>query len=122
VALDEPLARGLTQEQVSLVAPDVVVLKPMALGGFSACVKIAEWAQRERIALCVSHLFDGNVAMGATIQLAFAVQTPKFATGLGEHVALASDPSGAPGATGFSAGSLACPAANGIGDFTALTS
>lgn len=115
LALDEPLARGLSFEQASVLAPDVIVLKPMALGGFAACIGWAKWARVRQTSVCVSHLFDGNAAMSATIQLAFAVQSPMFAAGLGEHVALSSDPSGAPPAPFLSGGTLTCPRTAGVG-------
>lgn len=109
LALDEPLARGLGPEQAGEIGPDVVVLKPMALGGFSVCVRWAAWARARQASVCVSHLFDGNTAMSATIHLAFAVQSPQFAAGLGQHVALSSDPSGTPPAPGLMADKMCSP-------------
>lgn len=113
LALDEPLARGLSRDDADLLAPDVVVLKPMALGGFSPSAKWAEWARERGASVCVSHLFDGNTAMNATIQLAFVVQDPHYAAGLGLHQALASDPSGTPRARGLLCDTLSCPTKNG---------
>lgn len=115
LALDEPLTRGLSAEQADQLAPDVVVLKPMALGGFSACARWATWARAHGVKVCVSHLFDGRVAMSATMQLAFAVQDPRFAAGLGEHVALFCDPSGAAAVLGLAPDALSCSVANGFG-------
>lgn len=115
LALDEPLARGLSANQASQVAPDVIVLKPMAVGGFSACVSWATWARARGASVCVSHLFDGRAAMSATIQLAFALQDPRFAAGLGEHAALSCDPSGAPPVLGLARELLSCPAWNSFG-------
>lgn len=115
VALDEPLARGLNAAQAEEVRPDVVVLKPMALGGFSSCMKWAAWARGNGASVCVSHLFDGNTAMNAAIHLAFAVQTPHHAAGLGLHAALACDPSGTPRASGLAYDLLSCPTTSGDG-------
>lgn len=63
----------------------VVVLKPMALGGFSACLEWARIAERTGRVVNVSHFFDGPIALDAAIQLAFAVQSPEVTPGLGLH-------------------------------------
>lgn len=115
LAVDEPLARGLSFEEAEYASPDVVVLKPMALGGFTVSRKWAEWAKKNGASVCVSHLFDGNTAMNATIHLAFALQCPRYAAGLGLHPALECDPSGTPRATGLARDLLSCPTTSGDG-------
>jgi len=67
----------------------IAVLKPMALGGFSACLGWARAADSLGLRVCISHLFDGPLALDAATQLAFSIQSPELAPGLGEHVALA---------------------------------
>ncbi len=109
IALDEPLARGISEHEVRALRPDVVVLKPMALGGFSAALRWVAIARSEGASICVSHLFDGKTAMSANLHLAFAVQTPQFAAGLGRHIALQSDPSPAEGPDGLFDDTLRCP-------------
>lgn len=109
LALDEPLARGLSATRAEEIGPDVVVLKPMALGGFSASARWAEWAKRSGASVCISHLFDGNTAMGAAIHLAFALQEPRYAAGLGLHPALERDPSGTSLPLGLACDLLSCP-------------
>jgi L-alanine-DL-glutamate epimerase-like enolase superfamily enzyme len=62
-----------------------VVLKPMALGGFTACLAWARVAQKSGRPVSISHLFDGPLALDTCVQLAFAVQTPGVTPGLGPH-------------------------------------
>lgn len=91
LAIDEPLA--LTEPDESLLEESraqVLVLKPMALGGFSVCLRWAAVAVSKGRSVCVSHLFDGPLALDACAQLAFAIQSPGIAPGLGDHAALKS--------------------------------
>src|SRR5690606_2600745 len=67
----------------------VVVLKPMLLGGISRCLEWAEAAQSAGKQVVLSHLFDGPLGLAATAQLAFALQAPELAPGLGWHPGLA---------------------------------
>src|SRR5690606_5811008 len=64
------------------------ILKPMALGGFSRALRWAQVAEELGARALVSHLFDGPVALDAAAALAFAVQEPGYAAGLGEHAGL----------------------------------
>lgn len=89
LAVDEPLVgRAASAEFLRKVGAKVVVLKPMALGGFSRCISWAECAQEIGVDVVVSHLFDGPVALDAAAHLALAVATPERAQGLGLHVGL----------------------------------
>ena len=91
LAWDEPFCtRDVSSPELSLV--DVVVLKPMAAGGFSGCARWARKARQLGKEVCVSHLFDGPLALEACIALAFAIQTPRLACGLGRHAGLTSEP------------------------------
>ena len=87
LAVDEPLLRVVPDELRDLPV-QVVILKPMALGGWSRCLRFAVAARAQNKSISLSHFFDGPVAMDAAISLAFALQSPQFAPGLGRHVAL----------------------------------
>ena len=87
LAVDEPLLQVAPSELCDLPA-QVVILKPMALGGWSRCLRFAVVARAQKKSISLSHFFDGPVAMDAAISLAFALQSPEFAPGLGRHVAL----------------------------------
>lgn len=93
LALDETLGTG--RELSSLLRrahADVLVLKPMALGGFSECLRLADTAQAMGCAVVVTHLFDGPIALAAASVLACVVQSPEFAAGLAPHEGLAAWP------------------------------
>lgn len=87
-AIDEPLG-SYHPDGPEPPAGEVLVLKPMALGGFSVCQKWATWARQHDKQVCISHLLDGSLALRACIALAFAVQSPEVAAGLGQHRGLA---------------------------------
>lgn len=89
LAIDEPLGAIGAGEALATGA-EIFVLKPMALGGYSACLKWARIAEAGARQVSVSHLFDGPVAFDATVQLAFALQSPALVPGLGFHQALRS--------------------------------
>lgn len=80
---EEPSAQFL-----DLLDARFLVLKPMALGGFSACLAWMRVARHSGRPVSVSHLFDGPRALDAAIQLAFAVQSPGITPGLGLHAGL----------------------------------
>ncbi len=108
-ALDEPIGRGFTVEEAKAIRPDVIVIKPMAVGGVAASVKWAQAAELMGARVCVSHLFDGRAAMNAYLHLSFALQSPDRAPGLGLHAALAADPSDAPESDGVFVDVLRAP-------------
>lgn len=85
LAVDEPLVRGA--ERAAQFA-QVLVVKPMALGGMSACYRWAQWARAHQRGVCVSHLFDGPIAFEATSALAFSIHSVRGAAGLSDHVGL----------------------------------
>jgi L-alanine-DL-glutamate epimerase-like enolase superfamily enzyme len=96
VALDESL---LNEALWNTVRPSLaslrcvaLVLKPMTLGGFSACLW---WASRARdlgLDVAVSHAFDGPVALAASAHLALAVSTRTRGSGLSRHGGLGAWP------------------------------
>lgn len=96
LALDETL-RGVRPAELPALLrrarADVVVLKPMALGGLSACLRLADSAEAVGCAVVVTHLFDGPIALAAASVLACIVQSPKLAAGLAPHAGLATWPS-----------------------------
>lgn len=90
LAIDEGLLRAdAGVEVLKSSGATFVVLKPMALGGFSRALEWTRRANDLNLAVCVSHLFDGPIAFDAVAQLAFAVQTAGVVPGLGRHAALA---------------------------------
>ncbi len=73
---------------LDLLGAHFVLLKPMALGGFLACLAWAHVARQSRRPVSISHLFDGPRALDACVHLAFALQTPGLTPGLGLHAGL----------------------------------
>lgn len=69
-----------------------LVLKPMALGGFSACLDWIERAHGHGLEVTISHLFDGPVALTACAHLAVAFGSRRYASGLDVHGALGAWP------------------------------
>lgn len=87
--IDEPLgAMPVDPGLLRSAAARFVVLKPMALGGFARCLRWARAAAEIGASCVVSHLFDGPLALDAAVELAFAVQSPDHAAGLGDHLGL----------------------------------
>jgi L-alanine-DL-glutamate epimerase-like enolase superfamily enzyme len=92
IALDESLQDPSALDRV---APHLrrlgcvaVVLKPMALGGFSVCMRLARRARTNGLDVTLSHLFDGPVALAAAAHLAVAVGSRARASGLSAHAGL----------------------------------
>jgi o-succinylbenzoate synthase len=96
LALDESL-QELTLDQVRALAASgtvaALVLKPMALGGFSRCLELARLAVQLDLACVVTHLFDGPVALAAAAELALALPGRVLACGLDRHRGLQAWPS-----------------------------
>lgn len=88
VALDEPLASLEPKSDALAARVQFLILKPMALGGLSQALRWAQVAEQIGASPIVSHLFDGPVALDAAAALAFAVQDPGRAAGLGDHAGL----------------------------------
>lgn len=92
LALDESLL-GVTPDTLpSLLRAanaQVIVLKPMALGGFSECLRWAAAARALGSEVVVTHLFDGPIALRAAAVLALLVHSPMLAAGLAPHAGLA---------------------------------
>lgn len=87
--LQDPVLRTLLPRLLHLGSYRVVVLKPMALGGFATCLDLARTAQAAGCATYVSHLFDGPIALGASAHLALALPGRVLPCGLARHPGLA---------------------------------
>jgi L-alanine-DL-glutamate epimerase-like enolase superfamily enzyme len=96
LALDESLQDAGALERLAPVLPRLgcvaVVLKPMALGGFSACLRLARAARTLGLDVTVSHLFDGPVALAAAAHLSLVIASRTRASGLDVHAGLAAWP------------------------------
>lgn len=95
LALDESLAGATSAGLPALVrasGAQVVVLKPMVLGGFSRCLELADAARACGCEVVVTHLFDGPIALRAASLLGFIVQSPGLAAGVAPHPGLAAWP------------------------------
>lgn len=90
VALDETLAVSSFEAVRDAGAADVVVLKPMALGGVDRARRIARYARREGIEPVITTTVDGVIARTAATHLAASL--PGIAAcGLATGELLASD-------------------------------
>ena len=76
LALDESLQRmsaSALARWLGLPALRVLVLKPTALGGFGACLRLARAARARGRDVVVSHTFEGPIAWAACAHLALAL-------------------------------------------------
>jgi o-succinylbenzoate synthase len=93
IALDESL---VTMKQFEPLVErgiiQVLVLKPMLLGGLRSCLRLADRAQSAGAKVVLSHLWDGPVGLASTTALALALAPNSLAAGLAPHAALAAWP------------------------------
>jgi L-alanine-DL-glutamate epimerase-like enolase superfamily enzyme len=75
--------------------PAALVLKP-ALLGLARCLRLAEAAARQGVALIVTHSFDGDLGHAAACALAVALPQPPWACGLAPHAGLRRPPATLP--------------------------
>ena len=90
VAADEAVADPLTVARVfEADAVDLVVLKPMRLGGLRASIEVAHRAAERGMASFVTTTFDSSIGTAAALHLAAALPGGRPADGLstGEHLA-----------------------------------
>lgn len=73
VALDESLAAASVEEALAAGAADVLVLKPMALGGPSKARAAALRARRAGVEPVVTTTIDGSLARAAAVHVAASV-------------------------------------------------
>ncbi len=96
LALDESLQQRYALDHFAphlpRLAVNVVVLKPMALGGMARCISMAARARLMGLHVVISHLFDGPIALSAAGALALAIGSQDFAQGIAPHPALLLDP------------------------------
>jgi len=95
LALDESLAGATSAALPALLrasGAQVVVLKPMALGGFCECLGLAQAARACGCDVVVTHLFDGPIALRAAGVLGLMIQSPGLAAGVAPHAGLAAWP------------------------------
>ncbi len=89
VAADETVMIPAAVDRMSSVkACRILVLKPMALGGILRTHRLAKIAQARKYGMVISHLFDGPVALAASIALAHSLPVPPLACGLARHAGL----------------------------------
>ena len=86
--LQDPVLRTHLPRLLRLGSFRVLVLKPMALGGFVTCLELARTAQACGCATLVSHLFDGPIGLAAAAHLAFALPGRILPCGLARHSGL----------------------------------
>lgn len=95
VALDESLQGADADLRIASALErgfaEVLVLKPMALGGSLRCLRLVELARRRGATVVVSHLLDGPVGRAAAGELALAVGGHR-AAGLADHAGLTAWP------------------------------
>jgi o-succinylbenzoate synthase len=84
-SLQEPSAFDRVAPHLGRLGCVALVLKPMALGGFSACLRLARRAHQSGLDTTLSHLFDGPVALAAAAHLAIAIGSRTRASGLAAH-------------------------------------
>ncbi|MEX1023169.1 MAG: enolase C-terminal domain-like protein, partial [Dehalococcoidia bacterium] len=113
IAADEAAADPATLERVlALRAADIVVLKPMLLGGLAAAAKIAVRAAEHGIGAFVTTTFDSSVGTAAALHLAASLPADAaHGLGTGEHLATDLTPS----TLRPTRGRLALPDAPGLG-------
>lgn len=109
LAADESLAQAGAWPALAAVCR-VLVLKPTLLGGLGACLRLAGEAAARGLAVTVSHMFDGPVALAAAAELAVALPGKVLACGLAPHAALAAwPPLAIAQVQGAEVASAACP-------------
>ncbi|HVW26602.1 MAG TPA: enolase C-terminal domain-like protein [Polyangiaceae bacterium] len=84
-SLQDPAAFDRFEPHLERLRCVALVLKPMALGGFSACLRLSRRAQAADLDVTLSHLFDGPVALAAAAHLAIAAGSRTRASGLDAH-------------------------------------
>lgn len=113
IALDESLGTVGVDKILDSQACDVLVLKPMALGGIDRTVEVARRARARGCEPVVTTTIDDTVATAAAVHAAAAI-SPQYACGLGTRSMLASslvEPDPIP----VENGAIRVPAGDGLG-------
>lgn len=111
IALDESLAETSLAAIVDADAADVVILKPMALGGPLRATRVAADAREAGIEPVVTTTIDGVVARTAAVHVAAAIPEVS-ACGLATGSLLAEDLAADP--VGITEGTASVPTAGGL--------
>lgn len=118
IALDETLAERSVDEVVDANAADVVVLKPMVLGGVNRGMTAAVTADEAGVDQVVTTTIDGTVARTAAVHLAAGIRADR-ACGLATADTLGADVP--PDPTTVTNGELSVPQGPGHGVTVAWT-
>jgi o-succinylbenzoate synthase len=118
IALDETLAEHSVAEVLDADAADVLVLKPMVLGGADRCVTAAARARDAGVDPVVTTTIDGAVARTAAVHLAAGVDVDR-ACGLATADRLGADV--APDPAVVENGTISVPQGGGHGVTVAWT-
>jgi len=118
IALDETLAEHSIAEVIEAGAGDVVVLKPMVLGGVDRAFSAATAAREAGIDPVITTTVDGVVARTAAVHLAAALEIDR---GCGLATARLLESELAPDPAPVSDGEIAVPAGPGNGVSVAWT-
>lgn len=92
---------------------DILVLKPMMLGGISACKTVVESAQQRGIGVVFTSAWESDVGLAATLHLAAAYGSPTRAAGLATAGMISQGLVGSP--LGITSGRLNINDASGLG-------
>ncbi len=91
IAADESLHSEAGREALEPLMGDpalrVLVLKPTVLGGFLECLRLQQWAHKNKATAIASHCFEGPVGTAAVAELALAMDS-SMAAGVDEHPVL----------------------------------
>jgi o-succinylbenzoate synthase len=112
VALDESLTEYAPERVLDAADPDVLVCKPMVLGGPERTVRVAAMAAERGVRSVVTTTIDAVVARTAAVHVAAAFETPP-ACGLATADRLASDLAADPAPV--DGGTIRVPNAAGLG-------
>ena len=113
IAVDESLAAASIETVVAAEAADVIVIKPMAVGGPSRAVAAAATAREAGIEPVVTTTVDGVVARTAAVHVAAAIPNVA-ACGLATGSLLAADLAADP--VTITGGRAELPAGHGLGE------
>lgn len=83
VAADEALSSALAMRQIiEQQAADIVVIKPMLLGGLQAANRLIQQATAAGLAVFVTSSLDSGIAITAALHLSATLPQPRLACGL----------------------------------------
>lgn len=114
VAADESVRDAPAAQQIiALAAAQILILKPLLIGGLHACRHIAQLAHDAGLLVVITTSLDSVVGRLATVHLAAACASPGLAQGLATGHLLADDL--APDPAAIAGGQLTLPPIPGLG-------